>query len=133
MIAGRLREGGVFFVREGHPMCTALDPDAPEGELRLAWPYFNVGPMKDDSPIDYSSPTAFAHPTTYEWAHSLGDILGSLLHAGLTIVDYQEHQTLPWKMVPWMEPIGTPPDTEYQLPAAVRHLCPMTFSLVARR
>ena len=130
LIAGLLRPGGIFFIREGHPMAYSLDDTAPPGELRLGWPYFNNGPLLDESSEDYSSPVPVANARTFEWAHSLGEILGSLLKAGLTILDYQEHKTLPWKQLPWMEP---QPLGEYALPESLRDFCPLAFTLVARR
>ena len=133
LIAGLLRPRGIFFIHEGHPMAMSLDFDAPEGELRLAWPYFDIGPQVEDSGVDYSSPVPVEHARTYEWAHGLGDILGSLLKAGLTILDFQEHQTLPWSPLPWMKPDPADPLGWYALPAPLRPLCPLAFSLVARR
>jgi 2-polyprenyl-3-methyl-5-hydroxy-6-metoxy-1,4-benzoquinol methylase len=133
LIAQILKPGGVFFIREGHPMATSLDQDAPAGELRLSWPYFNVGPIVDESEADYSSPTPVTNCKTWEWAHSLGEIIGSLLKAGLTILDYQEHKTLPWKMLPWMEQENDDHWARYVLPEPLRNLCPLEFSLVARK
>jgi len=130
LIASLLRPGGVFFIREGHPMAMALDQAAPSGVLRLDWPYFNRGPIREQSAEDYSSDTPVQNEVTYEWAHSLGEILGSLLHAGLTIVDFQEHKTLAWKLMDWMEP---QPQSEYALPEELRDLCPLAFTLVARK
>jgi len=128
LIARILRPGGVFFLREGHPMAMSLGYDAPPGELRLVWPYFNTGPVAEESEIDYSG-VRLEHRSTYEWAHSLGEIIGSLLGAGLTILDFQEHQTLPWAQVNWMVKIPE----GYELPEPQRTLCPLAFSLVARR
>jgi SAM-dependent methyltransferase len=129
LISGLLRPGGVFFIREGHPIACALDTDAPVGELRLAWPYFDAGPIMDESVDDYSSSVPHEHPRTYEWAHSLGDVLGALLHAGLRIVDFQEHRDLPWRQLSWLEPDGN----SFRLPEPQRDLCPLSFSLVASK
>ena len=130
LIAGLLRPGGIFLIREGHPMALSLDQTAPPGELRLGWPYFNIGPLTEDCADDYSSTVPVVNSRTHEWAHSLGEILGCLLEAGLTIVDYQEHKTLPWKQLPWLEP---QPQGEYALPESLRQMCPLEFTLVARR
>jgi len=129
LIAAVLRSGGVFFIRESHPMADALDYQGSPNQLRLTWPYFNNGPMMDDDPADYSSPQPVQHARTYGWAHSLEEIIGSLLRAGLTIRDFQEHKTLPWLMMPWMEQDGD----SYVLPASLRDLCPLAFSLVATK
>ncbi len=138
LIAGLLRPGGVFFVRETHPMALALDEHTPVGDLRLGWPYFNCGPIVDESEEDYSADVPIPG-NTYDWAHSLAEIIGSLLKAGLTILDFQEHQTLPWKPLPWLEQVGddeapSPGQAgDYWLPEPLRTMCPLAFSLVARK
>ncbi|MDR0848693.1 MAG: class I SAM-dependent methyltransferase [Propionibacteriaceae bacterium] len=140
LVSSLLRPGGTFFIREGHPMAMALDIEAPEGVLRLDWPYFNVGPLVDESDADYSSPNQVTNARTYEWAHPLSEVFSSLMRAGLTIVDFQEQDTLPWKFLPWMVPTnaGRQQDPNcaaysYQLPSGLRALCPLTYSLVARK
>jgi 2-polyprenyl-3-methyl-5-hydroxy-6-metoxy-1,4-benzoquinol methylase len=133
LIAQILKPGGVFFIREGHPMALALDQDAPAGELRLGWPYFDVGPITDESEADYSSATPVVNAKTWAWAHSLGEIIGSLLGACLRILDYQEHKTLPWKLLPWMEKEHDERWPRYVLPEPLQNLCPLEFSLTARK
>jgi SAM-dependent methyltransferase len=132
LIAQVLRPDGLFYIREAHPMALSLDDKAPEGELRLGWPYFDLGPVECDEESDYSSPVPLRNTRTVEWAHPLTDILGSLLSAGLAIVDYQEHRTLPWALLPWMKPTRSARSPHYALPEPLRHLCPLAFSLVAR-
>jgi len=129
LIAGLLRPGGVFFLREGHPMAQAMDWEAPAGELRLGWPYFNCGPQVDESSDDYSSPTPLRHARTFNWAHPLSEVIGSLLRAGLTLVDFQEQQDIPWRLLNWLEPDHALDG--FVLPPALRDLCPLTYSLVA--
>ncbi|MCL2652589.1 MAG: class I SAM-dependent methyltransferase [Propionibacteriaceae bacterium] len=129
LIASVLRPGGVFFIRDHHPVAAALEYEGPPGELRLTWPYFNTGPLVCDSDADYSSPEPVKNGRTIEWAHSMAEVIGSLLRAGLTIRDFQEHKMLPWLMVPWMEQDGD----SYVLPAPLRDICPLTFSLVATK
>ncbi len=133
LIAQILRPGGVFFIREIHPMASALDDKAPPGELRLGWPYFNIGPILDESHQDYSSPAPVTNAKTYGWTHDLGEIIGSLLKSGLTVLDYQEHKTLPWKLLPWMEKENDNPWTRFVLPETLQNKCPLEFSLVARK
>jgi len=131
LVASLLRPGGVFFVRDGHPMAMAIDPATPQGVLRLGWPYFNAGPMADERDVDYSSPEKVNNARTFEWAHPLSEIIGSLLGAGLRILDFQEHQTLPWSLFDWMEYSETL--RAHVLPENLRDLCPLAFSLVAQR
>ena len=49
----------------------------------------------------------FAHTVTHEWNHGLGEIVTSLLDAGMTITGLTEHDSVPWEGVPGqMEEIG---------------------------
>ena len=111
-------------------MANALDFENARGELHLAWPYFNTGPLLEVSSIDYSSPVPVVNASRYEWFHSLEDVIGSLLSAGLTIRSFHEYKTLPWQALPWMEPDG---HGDFALPESQRNLCPLAFSLVAIR
>jgi len=131
LIASVLRPGGIFFIREGHPMAMCFDPDAPPGEFKVKWPYFDTGPQEEENEADYSSPEPVHHTKTYEWSHSLAEIIQSLLRAGLTILDFNEHQDLPWQNLPWME-LDESLDS-YVLPGPMRDYCPLAFSIVARR
>jgi 2-polyprenyl-3-methyl-5-hydroxy-6-metoxy-1,4-benzoquinol methylase len=133
LIEGLLKPGGVFFIREAHPMAMALDAGAPAGELRLGWPYFNTGPVMEELEADYSSPEPLTSAKTVAWAHGLGEIIGSLLGAGMQILDFREHKTLPWRFLPWMEREGDGRWARWALPEPLRHLCPLEFSLVATK
>ncbi|MDR2896575.1 MAG: class I SAM-dependent methyltransferase [Propionibacteriaceae bacterium] len=129
LIAQTLRPGGIFYIREGHPMAFALDDHAPAGELRLGYPYFNAAPIIDDCEVDYSG-AKVEHGLTYCWNHSLSEIMGALWSAGLTIIDFQERLSLDWKLLPWME--QTPAGKEV-LPEELQSYCPLEFVLVARK
>jgi len=129
LIANLLKPDGKFFIREGHPMAQSLDQTAPAGELRLAWPYFNCGAVAEQIDRDYSSPAKLTNTSTYEWAHPLSEVIGSLLGAGLKILDFQEHRTVPWAILPWMPEASNTQD--HVLPDGLADLCPLTFSLVA--
>ena len=130
LIAGILRPGGIFFIREGHPMAMSIDPLTPKGELKLGWPYFNCGPQVDESDVDYSSPEKVGNARTFGWSHPLGEIIVSLINAGLRITDFQEHQTLPWSLFDWMD--YSEELHAHVLPEPLRNLCPLAFSLVAQ-
>jgi len=130
LIASVLRPGGIFFIHEGHPMAMCFDPDAPPGEFKVKWPYFDTGPQEEEDEADYSSPEPVRNTKTYEWSHSLAEIIQSLIRAGLIIIDFTEHQDLPWALLPWMEFDETL--DSYVLPETMRDYCPLAFSIVAR-
>ena len=128
-IAQLLRPGGVFFIRDGHPMMYAIDEDAPG--LQLRWGYFPTGLAQTwDDDGTYAGDGKVSNSRTYEWPHSISEIIGSLLRAGLTIERFDEGQTLPWRFSPRMEELS---DGNYAWPETERHIVPCTFTIVARK
>lgn len=109
VVAELLAPGGRLFLREGHPMLWALaDPDG-SGLLRVEHPYFErVEPTRWDEAGTYvRTDVEFAHTTSYEWNHGLGEVVGALLERGLQITGLDEHDSVPWDALPgMMEPIG---------------------------
>ena len=124
-----LRPGGVFFLRDAHPMMSAMEWDRDDDQLVVGNPYFRPEvPHRDDSGVSYVGDHIAENATTYEWAHSLSEVLGSVLAAGLVIEAFDEHTTIPWNQVPLMMPAGD----DWMLPGD-RNRMPLTFSLAARR
>jgi SAM-dependent methyltransferase len=124
-----LRPRGVFFVRDGHPMMSAMAWDRDDDLLVAEHSYFTPDvPWRDDSGMSYIGDHIAENATTYEWAHSLSEILGSVLAAGLVIEAFDEHTTIPWNQLPQMVPSGD----DWMLPRD-RGRMPLTFSLAARR
>jgi SAM-dependent methyltransferase len=125
-----LKPGGLFYVRDSHPILAAIDYDRNDGVLALTNPYFETDqPARYDDGMTYASADVrLANATTYEWSHSLSEIMQALLDAGLTITSFAEGQTIPWKALPSLveSPAG------YVLPDGGDRL-PLEFSLTARR
>lgn len=125
-----LKPGGVFYVRDSHPVLNSLDYDREDGQLVLSRPYFET-----DAPQRYDHGTSYAddgiqlgNATTYEWAHSMSEIIQSLLDAGLSLVQFTEGRTLPWKGQAGL--VASPEGYRHPSnPDAV----PLEFSIVARR
>lgn len=127
-IVGLLREGGTFFIRDGHPALYALDEEAPT--LTARYPYFATGHAQQwDDSSTYAGSGQVAHARTYEWPHSLSEILGALLRAGLRIVHFDEGKTLPWRFSDRMVEVPG----GYAWPEAERDLLPCTYTIIARR
>ena len=62
-------------------------------------PYFSREPVVLDVTKDYVDETAtLRNATTYTWIHPLGDIISSLLAAGLTLDWFHEHDAVTWRM-----------------------------------
>lgn len=130
VVAGLLRPGGIFFVRDAHPVLNAVDQDRADGVLALAKPYFDAG-----EPQHYAHTTTYADAEvpadsadTYEWQHSLSEIVQALLDAGLTLTSLAEHTTIPWRALPQM----TQTEGRWALPDGADRL-PLTFSLTATK
>lgn len=125
-----LRPGGLFFIREGHPMMNALAFERDDDLLVVTEPYFSTGsPLRFDDGVTYASDNLIEdHVTTYQWPHSLSEILGALLRAGLTLLSFDEHTTIPWKALPSL----TPTPEGFVLPSGHERL-PLMFSVAARK
>lgn len=130
VIVACLARGGLFYIRDGHPMLMAIDYDRDDELLVITRPYFGSGvPERSDDGLTYASEESDSgSSTTYEWAHSLSDIITSLLAAGLELVDFQEHSDIPWRALPQM----IENERGFALPAGQERV-PLTFSLSARR
>lgn len=76
-----LKNGGTFYIIEFHPLLSMFGDDG-----SFKYPYFHSEqPMEFDCQGSYADPNAeFVHKS-YEWSHSLGDIVTYLITAGLTI------------------------------------------------
>jgi len=114
VVARLLAPGGQFFVHEGHPLDWAWDMDAAGYTLdREHGDYFSQEPRQQ-----LFSRAVQCEPRYRQW--TLGEIVNSLIGAGLRIESLTEHPEPFWDQFPNM-PTGT-----------VRRL-PHTFTLTARR
>jgi SAM-dependent methyltransferase len=130
VVARFLAPGGLFYIREGHPMLWSLDWRQ-DAALVVRYPYFEtIEPVVDDDPSTYAGPGTVEHARTYEWNHGLGEVIAALLAAGLQITGVQEHRELEWQGLPQMT-LGE--DHRWRLPEGQRDLVPLMFSLWARR
>lgn len=128
-VAALLRPGGVFYIRDGHPILYALDEDA--DELVLRYRYFGNGrAQRWDDASTYAGEGVVAHSRTYEWPHPVSEVIGVLLAEGLVLERFDEGRTLPWQFSKRMVDVG---GGEYEWPGADRERVPVTFTVVARK
>lgn len=83
-----LRPGGFFYLADTHPLAEVMEVPQDERVPRLCHPYFTDGQPAcfETNGGTYANPTAQTRiRTRYEWQHTLQDILGSLLAAGLRL------------------------------------------------
>ena len=82
-----LKPGGVLYLAEIHPFAMVFDDRAAGPELRVAYPYFHAPePLRTEPQGTYADRAAeVRHRTSYEWVHSLGDVVNAVLGAGLRV------------------------------------------------
>jgi SAM-dependent methyltransferase len=100
IIAHFLKPGGFFYIAEGHPFIWIFD----EGEgFKVKYPYFTREALKFEVHNSYADQHAQTVNTTeYGWNHTLSEIFGSLLSAGLKIDFFHEHTFCAWECFPNM-------------------------------
>jgi 2-polyprenyl-3-methyl-5-hydroxy-6-metoxy-1,4-benzoquinol methylase len=128
VVASLLRPGGRLFIREGHPVLLAAKNR--DGLLALERSYFGqTEPNITDANATYvKTKAAIEHTVTHWWNHGMGEIIGSLLDAGLRITGFTEHDSVPWPAMPaLMEHIG---GGEYRLREDPQRL-PHSYTLQA--
>jgi len=115
---------------ETHPVKYIFN-DMEKGKLDVVYPYFHQEePSKwDDDWPDYSDNSYIPQTPSYEWIWSMGDILNSLINAGLKIEFLNEYDKLFYKGLPDME---RDEDGWWVLPEH-RKKIPLTFTIKATK
>lgn len=138
LIARHLAPGGFFYIVEAHPTARMfpIDGDMPKaGSFRPLFSYFHdpAGIRWAPSP-DYADASALHEVGTHEWQHSLGDIIGALIGAGLRIDWLHEFPYCAWEVVAGCEMVERFSSSHgyYALPPSQPQL-PLMFSLRAER
>ncbi|MDN4482779.1 class I SAM-dependent methyltransferase [Demequina lignilytica] len=128
-VAALLRPGGVFYIRDGHPVLFTLDEA--RDELVARYRYFHDGlALQWDEAATYVGDGTVSSTRTYEWVHPISEVITALIGAGLTIEAMEEGRDLPWRFAERMVEL---PDGDFAWPGPERDLLPSTFTLVARR
>ncbi len=103
IIAHFLKPGGFFYIMEGHPFSCVFDNSKTATHLNVTNSYFHQPePIKWEADGDYADPAAQTSYGSYEWAHSMGDIINGLIQAGLKIEFLHEFPYIFFKVMPFM-------------------------------
>ncbi len=98
-----LAPGGVFYIREAHPVLWSLDDERADRQLVIGLPYFETGsPKRWDGAPAWDQTRAAPATTHYVWQHGVGEVVTALIEAGLTIQSLHEHRTCLWQALPFM-------------------------------
>ncbi len=133
-VAHFLKPGGVFYIVESHPFADVFnDTSGPEEdeELRVAYPYFSDGrAIVTQTRGSYADrEAAVVHDMSYQWSHTLGEILEAVLGAGLRLDFLHEFPVCFYPKLPGMT---RGEDGWHRLPGA-RGRLPLLFSLRATK
>ncbi|WP_431219805.1 class I SAM-dependent methyltransferase [Leifsonia xyli] len=131
VVADLLAPGGSLHLREGHPILWSMD-ERLDDDLHLRFPYF-----EQEQPLEWDDDSTYVETTrpltatrTYEWNHSLGEIVTALIGAGLRIDLLEEHDSVPWEALPGQ--MVTRPDGEFAL-GALDGVAPLSYTLRATK
>ena len=96
-----LKPGGFLYLAEFHPLAQAVDEQETGANGSLAIHYPMIGksaPRQWHTETDYADEeTKLTHTGTWEWNHGVGELLSSLIGAGLRIDYFKEHPYLTWR------------------------------------
>jgi 2-polyprenyl-3-methyl-5-hydroxy-6-metoxy-1,4-benzoquinol methylase len=106
IIESYIKPGGFFYIAEIHPFSYVFDNDS-DGlkDLQVMYNYFhNPIPFEFEADGSYAeNATKFETKKEYEWAHSLSDVVNSLINAGLKIEFLNEYPFTVWKQFPFAD------------------------------
>jgi SAM-dependent methyltransferase len=100
VVADLLLPGGRFYLHDVHPFSSCFD-DAGE---RVVYGYFEEPehPFVDDYSFSYTDGSEMATTRTYEWNHSIGEVLTALTSRGLVVDSFVEHDWTLFQQFPWL-------------------------------
>lgn len=126
-VGALLAPGGRCYLHDVHPLAWALAEDEPV----VRHTYFEEEePYSEESDATYTDASRpLARVRTFEWNHSIGEIVGSLLRQGLRLDLLEEHDWTVYRRFPWLEPAAG----ERFVPPAGSLRIPLSFSLLASR
>jgi SAM-dependent methyltransferase len=126
-VAALLRPSGRLYLHDVHPLAWALADD----DLRVEHSYFEESePYFDDVDVTYTDgDDRLTNTRSYEWNHSIGEIVTAVLDHGFRVEVLVEHDWTVWPRFPWLAETA---DHRWQVPAD-RPRVPLSFTLLARR
>ena len=130
VVASFLQEGGIFYMREGHPIMWALDYDREDDQLVIKYPYFEQSePLSFSEDSTYAGDGVLSSPLIYAWNHGIAEVLQALIDAGFRIDQVEEYDALEWEAGP-VNQLGE--DGRYRI-AEDRARLPVMWSVLATK
>ena len=101
VVSNHLKPAGVFYIAEFHPFAAVFEASE-AGDMVPAYRYFHHELFLEGGEPSYAGKEIIDTPT-YEWQHSLGDIVCALIAAGLRIEFMHEFPFTCYQAYPVME------------------------------
>ena len=101
VVSNHLKPGGVFYIVEFHPFATVFEASE-SGDMAPTHRYFHEELFLEGGEPSYAGAQIIETPT-YEWQHTLGDIVCALIDAGLRIEFLHEFPFTCFQAYPAME------------------------------
>lgn len=108
IVAHFLKPGGTFYIAEIHPLALIFDDSKEVKELKVGYSYFpSSEPLECIAEGSYADPNAqVKNRKEYVWIYTIGDVLNSLIEAGLKIEFFHEFPYCVYPAFPGMEQCG---------------------------
>lgn len=127
-----LAPGGVFMIRDDHPLLAALGFSG----LEVCCDYASGSRSSYDMDVTYTTDPGndaahkLAHTRNHNWTHDFAEITGALIGAGLAIEKLAEDEVAEWRSLPSLEFHAE--DESWRLPEGSPRI-PLMFAIVARK
>jgi SAM-dependent methyltransferase len=130
IVAQYVKPGGFFYMVEFHPFEYVFDDDKKVKELKVRYPYFQEDPFEFEVDGSYADALTKIEPQKeYEWTHGVGEVISSLIAAGLHLDFFHEFPYTCYADLPFLEK-GT--DGNWRLPKETPTI-PLTYSIKATK
>jgi 2-polyprenyl-3-methyl-5-hydroxy-6-metoxy-1,4-benzoquinol methylase len=98
-----LKPNGIFFIIDSHPFSDSLSYDSTSNKCYFNYSYFNTKAYKDLSDYSYvKSINKLKNNISYEWKHTLSELINGLLINNLDIINIKEYHYDFWNRYPNM-------------------------------
>lgn len=129
IISHFVKPGGIFYIVESHPFGNTF-ADENVQDLEVYYSYFqSPQPMHFPPGPSYADRNSKLKNPSYEWFHTISDIMNSLIANGLSIQFLHEFPFSVYQSLPFLEKGD---DGWWYLPNS-RKDAPLLFSLMARK
>lgn len=97
-----LKRGGQFIFADFHPVIWMFDDNFKE----ITYKYFNSDPIVELSEGTYTDGGEEVSKDTISWNHGMGEVISSLLSAGLILNSLKEYDYSPYNCFPDMDEVA---------------------------